>query len=40
MFIAVIVNAMRRQHNDKEQGDMARIELQLVELQRKIDASR
>ncbi len=44
LFIAVIVDAMQRQHQDREQeqerGGMARIESQLAELQRKIDALR
>lgn len=40
LFIAVIVDAMQRQHQDQEQSGMARIEMQLADLQRKIDALR
>lgn len=43
LFIAVIVDAMQRQHQEQEQADhdaIARIEAQLVELNKKLDARR
>lgn len=36
LFIAVIVDAMQRQHQDQEQDGFARIEAQLADLQQKI----
>lgn len=40
LFIAVIVDAMQRQHQEKEHGELARIEVHLAELHRKIDDMR